>query len=182
LDPNLADAAADWIDADDETLLPGGQENALYFAAARPARAANRLLVHPAELARARGFDEATLQRLSAFVTALPVRTKVNVNTAPEEVIAAIAPELDADMRTVLIRERQLKPFASISGAEGFATRFKALKPATAEGLDVGSDFLLLQLALEVPGAQGVRSALLRRRATGGVEDWPAIIWTQNAL
>ncbi|MBL8521965.1 MAG: type II secretion system minor pseudopilin GspK, partial [Betaproteobacteria bacterium] len=46
LDPNLADAAADWIDADDETLLPGGQENALYFAAARPARAANRLLVH----------------------------------------------------------------------------------------------------------------------------------------
>ncbi len=182
LDPVLADAAVDWIDADDEATLPGGQENALYFAGARPVRAANRWLVHPAELLRAKGFDEAAMNRLAPFVTALPARTPLNVNTAPEEVIAALVPELDTDARTALVRQRQERPFETITGEKGLSAQFKAIPQASLERLSTTSDFLGVQLAIEVQGAQVVCSALLRRRANAGSEDWPVIIWAQNAL
>jgi general secretion pathway protein K len=182
LDPNLADAAADWIDSDDETSLPGGQENALYFAAQQPKRAANRWLIHPSELARAKGFDEAVMNRLAPLVTALPARTAVNVNTAPEEILAALVPELDSDTRSAMVRARQSQPFESITGEKSLASRFEAIPVSALERLAVTSDYLLVQLGVEVQGAQVARSALLKRRANAGQEDWPAIIWVQNGL
>lgn len=182
LDPGLADAAADWIDSDDETSLPGGQENALYFAGANAKRAANRQLVHPSELARTKGFDEGVMNRIAPLVTALPARTAVNVNTAPEAVLAALIPELDADTRTALVRARQSQPFEAITGERSLTSRFKSIPASAAERLGVTSDFLLVQLGVEVEGAQVARSALLKRRVNGGQEDWPAIIWVQNGL
>ncbi len=182
LDPSLADSAVDWIDGDDEATLPGGQESALYFAGPRPTRAANRLLTHQTELLRAKGYDEAVLNRLGPLITALPARTALNVNTAPEEVLAALIPELDADARTVLVRQRQSRPFDAITGEKSLASRFKAIPASTLERLAIGSDYLVVQVGLEVQGAQLARSALLRRRSNGGNEDWPAIIWVQNAL
>ena len=51
-------------------------------------------MVQVEELYRIRGFDAKTVAKLKPFVTALPARTPVNVNTAPAEVLAAIVPEL----------------------------------------------------------------------------------------
>lgn len=52
------------------------------------------------------GLDAATIQRLAPFVTLLPQRTSVNVNTASREVLAAT---LDIDLSTAerLVQQRQ---------------------------------------------------------------------------
>ena len=54
-------------------------------------------MIQVEELYRVRGFDAATVAKLRPFVTALPARTPVNVNTAPREVLAAVLPELSRD-------------------------------------------------------------------------------------
>ncbi len=63
------------------------------------------------------GVGEATLQRLAPYVAVLPLRSPVNLNTAPPEVLYASLPGLEwADaLRLALQRER--KPFGSIRDA-----------------------------------------------------------------
>jgi general secretion pathway protein K len=179
LDPGLAQSAADWIDADDETQSPGGQENPLYFALGSPRRAANRALVHASELARAKGFDEASLNRLAPFVTALPVRTKINVNTAPREVLAAALPEVDGAALEALLRRRAAAPFKDVAAA---AAQLKGTAPASLALLDVSSDYFLADVALELGATRLVRAALLKRNANGAAEGWPTIIWARNSF
>ena len=85
----LAGTLADWVDADSEPQPQGGAEDETYLALQPPYLAANRPLADVAELALVRGFDDGVRARLRPFVTALPVFTAVNVNTAPPEVLAA---------------------------------------------------------------------------------------------
>jgi hypothetical protein len=87
---DLANAAADWIDADSEPS-PGGGEDNDYLQGERPYRTANTLLTSTSELLLVRGFSAPIYNQLAPFVTALPERTKLNVNTAKEDVLRAYA-------------------------------------------------------------------------------------------
>jgi len=119
LDPRLADAVVDWIDADDVPAGSHGAEDA-YYGAQVPARsAANHPLISAAELAHVRGFTPAVLARLMPFVTALPARAPVNVNTAPPEVIAALVEGLPLDTARALDARRRATPFLQ---ADAFLT------------------------------------------------------------
>ena len=110
LNPDLADAAADWIDADDEPTGAGGAENSTYMAMQAPYRAANRNLMQIEELRRVRGFDDAILARLKPFISALPLRTPININTAPQEVLAATFPKLSTDDIAARGRKKYWRP------------------------------------------------------------------------
>ncbi len=58
------------------------------------------------------GLDAGTLEKLRPYVTLLPTaETKVNVNTAPKEVIAAVVDGLDLARAARLVQARQRKPF-----------------------------------------------------------------------
>jgi general secretion pathway protein K len=58
------------------------------------------------------GVDPAEVKRLLPFVTVLPRdATKVNVNTAPREVIAAVVDGLDVGSAERLVQSRQREPF-----------------------------------------------------------------------
>ena len=93
LDPTLADAVADWIDEDLEPSGAGGAEDGAYLLAAPAHRSANRELASVTELRLLPGVDEETWLRLLPFVAALPGDTRrINVNTAPGPVLAALAP------------------------------------------------------------------------------------------
>src|SRR5450759_2434643 len=54
----LADALADWIDADSQLQPPDGAEDAYYLALDPPYLTANRPLIDVAELERVRGFND----------------------------------------------------------------------------------------------------------------------------
>ena len=177
LNPDLAQAVADWIDADDEPNGSGGAENATYLALPNPYRAANQNLLQVEELQRVRGFDGATLSRLRPFVSALPMRTPVNVNTAPQEVLAAIFPSLASDEITALVKHRPFSDKAAIR-------KFLKDVPAASidEALDVESRFFSVTIAIDNAGTQIRQSALLQRPPGFGSEvaRWPSIIWVRT--
>lgn len=63
------------------------------------------------------GLSPASLQRLHPFITWLPVRTGVNLNTASAEVLSASTPALALAQARQLVEERRRKPWQSIDEA-----------------------------------------------------------------
>lgn len=57
------------------------------------------------------GVDEASLARLQPYVTLLPERTAVNINTAPREVLAAVIPGLDLGSAERIVQRRARAPY-----------------------------------------------------------------------
>ena len=109
----LAEAVVDWIDPDAEITPPNGAEDPYYLRLNPPYRAANRPVLELGELARVKGFDAAIVAKLAPYVTALPVATAVNVNTAPALVLQAIMPSLTAADVAGVLDERGRRPFAT---------------------------------------------------------------------
>jgi general secretion pathway protein K len=103
----------DWLDEDDGVTQPNGAEDQYYLALEPPYRAANRRAVDLSELARVKGFTVETVARLAPYVTALPIETAVNVNTAPAAVLQAAIPSLSASDAARLVENRTRQPFAS---------------------------------------------------------------------
>jgi len=60
------------------------------------------------------GVDAETLARLEPYLTLLPVRTAINANTAPKEVLAAVIPGADLSTAERLVQARQRKYFRTI--------------------------------------------------------------------
>ena len=115
LSPTLAEAVADaWrrgslavqaVQLDDPQLLAtlGGSDGL---------RSAP-LLPQTAEQLTWLGLDAATVERLRAVVTVLPDATKVNANTAPREVLAAVVEGLDLGRAERVVQRRQRTPYKS---------------------------------------------------------------------
>jgi general secretion pathway protein K len=187
LNPDLADAVIDWIDADSQ-LSPAGAEDSFYMSLPRPYRAANQPLVQWQELARVRGFDAKTMQRLAPFATALPARTLINLNTAPSEVLAALLPNLnDSDIANIL-RVRETLPYLNADPNDlKVRPELQKLTPAILASLptlaSASSDFYLVSIAINSSASQVRQTALLQRdrqQASGAAAQWPRIIWAQT--
>lgn len=170
LPPALADALVDWIDTDTIPQPQGGAEDAYYLALQPPYLAANRPLIDVAELALVRGFDDGVRVRLQPFVSALPVFTAVNVNTAAPEVIAAVVAGLDLDSARALVEKRDRTYFRDRTD---FLNHLPQGAMAAIEDISFSSDYFMVQLRVSMGSAQ-VRSAALLARTDA---NWPAIVW-----
>ncbi len=107
LNEDLEQAVADWIDADQEPRFPGGAEDGEYLRRNPPYRTADRPMLDAGELALVYGFeDPAYEQCLKPLVTALPVVTAININTAPAPVLAALSDQLDLAGAERLLADR----------------------------------------------------------------------------
>jgi general secretion pathway protein K len=170
LPAELADALADWIDADSQPQPRDGAEDAYYLALNPPYLAANRPLVDIDELALVRGFDDNVRARLRPYVSALPTATPVNVNTAPAEVIAAVIDGLDFGGAQLLVAQRDRAYFLSTGD---FLTRLPRGVEAAPGDISVGSDYFMATLRVTIGGAQARGKALFARLGSG----WPDIVW-----
>ena len=92
IDTSYAERLVDWIDTDDQPTYPGGAEDSYYMAQQPPHRVPNMPLTSISELL-AMGMDRASYDKLAPFVTALPPNTKLNICTAPGEVLDAVSGE-----------------------------------------------------------------------------------------
>jgi general secretion pathway protein K len=167
---DLAEAIADWIDAD-SVPNPRGAEDADYLRLPSPYRAANRPITALDDLLRVRGVDEAVLARLRPFVTALPRRTPVNVNLAPPEVLAGVVEGLSLTEAQVLAGNRSAAPFRD-------RDEFRARLPrreleARDDEISVDSQFFLVDGRAQVGKADLRIRALLQRNGAS----LPAIVW-----
>ncbi|MDD2915237.1 MAG: type II secretion system minor pseudopilin GspK [Gallionella sp.] len=168
LPPALADTLSDWIDADSEPQ--GGAEDEFYRTLQPPYLAANRPLVDVGELALVRGFDDGVRARLRPFVSALPVFTAVNVNTASPEVIAAVIDGLGLDGARALVDKRDRTYFRDRTDLINQLPRDITV---AAEDISFSSDYFMVQMRVTIGSAQARSMALLARPNA----NWPVIIW-----
>ena len=171
LAPELVDAVVDWIDEDADLNGPGGAEDAYYLSLRKPYRAANAPMVQVEELYRVRGFDASTVRKLRPYVSALPVPTKVNVNTAPEAVLYAIfPPDIGKPAIAKFLQERRNKPATTI---EELSQRFKQSIPG-ALPLDVRSDYFSVRVQVAQEEVELASEALVQRAVSTGA---PSVVW-----
>jgi len=170
LPPALADTLADWIDEDSEPQPQGGAEDGFYLALQPPYLAANRPLVDVAELVLVSGFDDGVRARLRPFVSALPVFTAVNVNTAPPEVIAAVVEDLGLDGARTLVEKRKRAYFRDRAD---FLNQLPRDAQAATEDISFSSNYFMVQMRVTIDSAQARSAALLARTDA----NWPTIVW-----
>ena len=173
LAPELAEAVLDWIDADPDLSGPGGAEDSYYLSLQRPYRTPNAPMTQVEELYRVRGFDAATVAKLKPYVTALPARTAVNVNTASDRVLAAVL-DIPLDKAKQLVTDRDAKPFPSV---QDFTQRAQKAGIASIPNgaIDVKSDFFSTRVQVAQDDVQLAVEALLRRAAAPAMGT--SIIW-----
>ncbi len=114
LDPQIALAIQDWLDKDLDPSAPFGAEDDYYSNLERPYRAANRPFTSVTELRLVRGIDDEAYQTLLPHVSALPERTGVNVNTAGNTVLRALADHIDEVTAEQFIGQREEEPFDNV--------------------------------------------------------------------
>jgi len=130
LETTLASPVADWLDRNGDPG-PGAMaaESEWYARDPVPYEPRNGPLRSYAELALVRGFTPAVLARLRRFVTVLPqADSKVNVNTAPPEVLMVMDPRLDDEFLVRrLLEARTVQAFSKpasmrvVNGMEVFS-------------------------------------------------------------
>jgi general secretion pathway protein K len=142
LPENLAAAVADWMDANDIPLDASSAESAYYASLPAPYRASNRPLVSVNELLRVKGFDRTVLAALRPYVTALPTRTLINVNTASPEVLAAVVDGLSSQEAYSVAAKRDRAYFRN---AQDFQQALPEGLTVPADGVTVSSQYFLVQ-------------------------------------
>lgn len=170
--PNeLADAVVDWMDADD-LPLPGGAESAQYLALKVPYRAANRQLSHIGELAMVKGYTPEVLKELSPYVTVLPGRALVNVNTAAPSVLMAVFNGMTLADAESLAASRKSVRFSSVANLRG---RLPKSVTEVADG-----DFVVESKYFTVSVISSFKHAKIRAEALLGLGEknyWPIVLW-----
>ena len=121
--PGLVDAIQDWSDADANPGSMNGAEDTDYLALAPPYRAANRAFTVVSELLAVRGMTPKLYQALRPHVAALPAdaggkATPINVNTASEFVLRALADQVDEAKLRAWIERRVEEPVRDAAGLE----------------------------------------------------------------
>lgn len=107
------------------------------------------------------GFTPQILAKLRDFVIVLPAGVKVNVNTAPAEVLAAVTDMSLAEANTLVVA-RQRTPFV---GVGNFSDNLKASGKTLIAGVevDVKSNYFLASILVRLERAVLDAQALIRR-------------------
>lgn len=121
----LEDAIRDWIDEDQNPGSMNGAEDTEYLNLNPPYRAANRAFTVVSELLAVRGMTPEVYEKLRPLVAALPAKasgsftpTKVNVNTAPLEVLRALSASPNDQKLTEFERRRHDDPVKDDKGLQ----------------------------------------------------------------
>lgn len=114
LNPALMQAVADWVDSDQTIRLPNGAEDGFYLSQTPAYRAANRPMVDISELRLVRGISAEIYSLLVPFVSALPLSTEININTAPVELLMSLANGISREIAQQLKDNSRHRPYAEI--------------------------------------------------------------------
>ncbi len=110
----------DWTDADSELLISGSAEDAEYSLQSPSRLSANRAIVSVDELAGLPGYSSADLLQLYPYITALPGKSGININTARAELLAALSSVMDSFLVEEVLLER---PFESLDDFYSFVAQ-----------------------------------------------------------
>jgi general secretion pathway protein K len=164
IDPRFAGLTADWIDADEDASFPDGAEDSIYTSLTPPYRTFNRPLVNVTELAALEGMDKASFDRLLPHITALPVRTSINVNTATPAVLLSLDANMDPNTVEDLLSQREESGFQDIKASFGsFVTN-----EAILDQLEGSSEYFQLKAVVQIDTVRVTYYSILLRAPNGG--------------
>jgi len=123
-------------------------------------------LVRLEDLLSVSGFTPQAVERLREFVIVLPQPTKVNVNTAPPELIAALVPELSLGDAAAIVNTRKGAYYRDMKDFTQ-QPQMGAAQRKTAVEVDVRSDYFLAFSQVKLDRAALDTVSLLSRAPTG---------------
>ncbi len=144
-----------------ETLISDGAEDNSYLTKTPAYRTSNRLLSSPTEIRLLAGFDNDSYQNLLPYISTLPTRTPINVNTAPLPVLMALVSGLSETDATALISDREKKPFESVQ--DFLVHDALAGLYVDAKNISVSSNYFLLTVQVQIDRATAQLSSVLHR-------------------
>ncbi|MCK5717333.1 MAG: type II secretion system minor pseudopilin GspK [Thiomargarita sp.] len=158
LPPMSAQVVVDWIDADIEVYIPEGAEDNTYLP---DYRTANTFLSSPSEIRLLKGSDKKSYQKLLPYISTLPTRTKINVNTASLPVLAALAEGLKESELINIMSERNKKPFKSVQ--EFLIQDAFAGMQLNTQNLSISSDYFLFTAEVKIDRGHVHLKSILHR-------------------
>ena len=183
LNPALAITLADWLDSNSETR-PGGAEDMEYLAMDKPYRAGNGQLISVDELMFVKGYTPPIIALLRNYVVALPVATKVNINTVTQpEIVSALVPGLTSSDAKAVMPAYTQKPFNTTADfiaalPETVRENLNNIPNATQDlAIDTASSYFTICLDVNYGRIDWQEQALLRRDNNSGT-----VIWRRRML
>lgn len=166
LDPGIAAAVADWIDADRKPRDPAGAEDSYYKGLAPPYLAANQPFTSVSELLLVKGVSYKAYIKLRPFVAALPVsNSPINVNTAPWPVIASLTRKISVGEAKALVKQRGRDGFQSLTD---FTTKVDG--DVDTGQITLTSHYFRLHTTAKIGESSVTLYSLLERRKNAPVE------------
>lgn len=107
------------------------------------------------------GIDAGTIALLEPYVTLLPVRTPLNVNTASREVLSSVVKGMDLATAERLVQLRQRDPFKTLGAVEA---QVPGLAPLNPQQLAVTSSFFEVRGRLRLEDRMLEQRSLVERR------------------
>lgn len=166
LKAELAQAIADWIDADMDIRYPRGAEDETYTRLKPAYRAANRQFADVSELLLVQGVTREIYEKLLPYVYVVDGYAPLNVNTASATVLRSLADDISADQAESMFRAKG-KPFQKIT--EFLKNEVVADVGIKQYGLDVSSQNFVLQGQIDMGKTHLQFESQLQRRG-GGVQ------------
>ena len=164
IDPRFAGVTADWIDADQEVSFPDGAEDSLYSTQIPPYRTADRPIADISELAAIDGMNKETFDLLAPHITALPGRTRINVNTATNAVLLSLSESLTAGDVERLMQERADAGFTDVTN-----TFSSLVEPEVLNQLEEVSEYFQLKVSVRIDTVRVTYSTTFQRGPRGDV-------------
>ncbi len=163
-DPDLVNPVVDWIDPDQEPMMPLGAEDGEYLRRDPAHRTADQPMQSTSELRMIEGFDDEILEALKPYVTALPTmeHTPINVNTAPPLVLATLADNMSERDGEFLAEGQADGGYRAVDQFHEIAERNIPVE------ISVTTDFFKLEGRVEVGDASVSMYSLLARDEMGG--------------
>ncbi len=135
LQPELLDAAADWI----RTNVTPQTVGTPYYRTLKPPYAVKGgTLDTYEELRLVKGFDGKTMERLRPYITVYPddpgnySTAPININTAPKELLAALDDAMTDSLVQLIVDERKVTPFSIATDLGNRVSGMSALAQALA--------------------------------------------------
>ena len=166
-------AVIDFIDGDGDisrNLKPyRGAEDSYYLQQDPAYRTANRPLFDLSELKLVRGVDTKTYQKIEPHLTALPIRTAVNVNFASAQTIRMLSSSLTVDIADEILRKQNKEDaFQNYSQAIGFITAYTGdnalANELSANVISVKSQFIKLSMTANLSGSVTNAVSIIHRK------------------
>ncbi len=162
LDTELVQPVLDWIDADINISLPTGAEDQEYLALKQAYRTANAPFVSISELLLVKGFTRPVYDKLAPYLSALPNRVDINVNTVSVSLLAAVLKSTLIDADTI-IKNRPRLGYQDIAAFRGE----QALTGKKVAGVGVSSQFFKTRVIIGLGRYNASQTSLIARDNKG---------------